>query len=332
MPPHGALSLDRAPSLIVARMKTHDALGRRLATAGRQPTGKVVRPTEARLRVLTALARHGPLPAPILYAFSPTRGYDNFRKTLRDLYHERSVHGGAYLERPFVTPRRRTDARALAVDCQPAVYRLTDAGRAALEAAYGPDDAPRGNAPLVHQLLTAATTASIELAARQAGCRYLSTHDLLADARCPEATRQAANPLRIPVDGTALIPDALFGLEYPDGRKRRFALELDRGTEPQHRSGAQRNTVQKKLSHYPTVYERGRHQHHWGFPRFVVLMLTTSEQRVQTMRSRIPRWPALFLFKAQPDLGAFWEVPTFRPELFETPWTGAHGPVDISRA
>lgn len=313
-------------------MKTHDALGRRLANAGRQPTGKIVRPTTSKLQIMRALARHGPLPAPILYAFGSIRGYDNFRKMLRDMYHERSVHGGAYLERPLLSSRRsQNDARVLALDFQPAVYQLTKAGHAALTV-HEPDYTPPQSGPLVHQILTASVTASIELAARRAGCQYLAAHDILADEKCPEETRRAQNPLKITVGGTSVIPDALFGIVYPDNRKRRFLLELDRGTESHRRSGNQRNTVAKKLDTYPKVYERELHRQVWGIPKFAVLTLTTSGERARNIMEQISRRPDLFLFKAQRTLGTFWEVPSTIPELFEEPWDSVHGPIDISQS
>jgi hypothetical protein len=97
------------------------------------------------------------------------------------------------------------------------VYDVTDAGLRALKDA-GPlrEHVPAPSGPWVHRYMTAAITASIELATiKTESIRYIFGDEILGRAQAP---------LRFPVAvagvSSNLIPDALFGLEYAiDGRK-----------------------------------------------------------------------------------------------------------------
>jgi protein involved in plasmid replication-relaxation len=195
-----------------------------------------------------------------------------------------------------------------------------------------------------HDFATGYILASIELGARQAGQRFISWLEILNRQKCPAATREAPNPFAIPYDSGPeqrhLIPDGLFGLEYPSGACF-FALETDMATE-QHRDNEMKNaTIVRKLRAYRDVIRSETFKTRFGLPSPQILIVTPSAVRMQNMLATVARladieakWPSgRFLFKAVPELArrARASLSQTRPLLAE-PWHRAHAPpCDISR-
>jgi hypothetical protein len=195
-----------------------------------------------------------------------------------------------------------------------------------------------------HDFATGYILASIELGARQAGLRFISCLEILNRQKCPAETREAPNPFAIPYDSSDgqrhLIPDALFGIEYPSGACF-FALETDMGTE-QHRDNELKNaTIVRKLRGYRQIVRSEAFKAHFGLPSPQVLTVTASVVRMHNMLATLARladmeanWPSRrFQFKAIPDLarrtGA--HLPT-TGHLLTDPWHRVQAPpCDISR-
>ncbi len=94
------------------------------------------------------------------------------------------------------------------------------------------------NGPYLHRFMTACITASIELACRDHGFKYLSQADIFGHRKCPPELAEAEHPLGLPCGDGIIIPDQLFGIDY-GGKFRFFALEADRKTiRPSATSGA----------------------------------------------------------------------------------------------
>lgn len=98
-----------------------------------------------------------------------------------------------------------------------------------------------------------------------------------------------------------LNPDAYFMLAAGDGHREHFFLEVDRGTEPITRTTWRRTHVYRKFAAYWQVY-RTRLAERVEIPSFRVLTVTTSETRVENMRTLAramdpkQKGSALFLF------------------------------------
>ncbi|WP_353533868.1 hypothetical protein [Cognatishimia sp. WU-CL00825] len=115
----------------------------------------------------------------------------------------------------------------------------------------------------------------IELEARQSPYqRFVPVDEILV--RAPETTREAANPLAIPVrlheNDTYLIPDALYGIEHDeDGEKgyRFWAIECER-TSPEHRSNQRLSSTGKKKELYTRLLRDRSYGAHWGIPNLKV--------------------------------------------------------------
>jgi hypothetical protein len=255
-----------------------DALNRRRKFAGRQPTGKRIDLTPRDLAYFAALERHGPLSAPTLFEFANHLAVNGrgHKDRLTALYHEtKTAHGGAYLERPE-QQFARLDAR-----CRPMVYELTHASRKALrETGIPPQAAMPPSGPYQHRFLTAAISASVELDAKARGQQFISSGDILRHPKCPETTRNAANPLAIRAAGRIIIPDALYGIDY-GGKFRFWALEADRGTEPLKGRGRASRYILDKIDAYQAVLKTEAYRYTWGIPILSVRIVCESTLRAE---------------------------------------------------
>jgi hypothetical protein len=106
------------------------------------------------------------------------------------------------------------------------------------------------------------------------------------------------------------VPDFAFGLTLPDGSRRNFLVEIDRGTMPVVRSDILRQTsFEEKMRAYLTAHAAKQHERQFGWKTFRVLTVTTEERRARTMidalgRLHVPHSPGapLFYFAARDGL------------------------------
>jgi hypothetical protein len=149
-----------------------------------------------------------------------------------------------------------------------------------------------GDAFINHVLATADAVVPIEAACRQHNhFRFVDTPELIAQT---SSKTDSPFPLRADVPrGKAkrkagLTPDKYFALHdesRPAGRQRRhFFCEADRGTEPVSRSTLNRQTsIVGKLITYGEIYKQKVHREKLNINSFRVLIVTTSEQRIDNM-------------------------------------------------
>ncbi|MGH1419412.1 MAG: replication-relaxation family protein [Hyphomicrobiaceae bacterium] len=119
----------------------------------------------------------------------------------------------------------------------------------------------------------------------------LSDADILRHA--PNATRHDSKPWRWPArirlpDNTLrpsiTVPDFVFGIDFADQRKRYFYFcEADRGTMPVYRSNHKNSSVVRKFETYLAGYHAGLHTSRYGIGNLRFLIVTTSQQRINTM-------------------------------------------------
>lgn len=303
-----------------------DALNRRIRFAPPQPIGKTIELEETDYLVFQAIDRHGPLPAPILFEYvrHKHRSYGTFQRRLTKLYNG-SKHVPSLLSRP---PQQFAGYEAR---YQPIFYDLLPAARTALGSRATQFSPPRTDA-FLHRAMTACVAASIEIASRQVGIRYIPKEEVLAHAKCPDATRFASNPLAIPVNVSgikAITPDDVFGFQYPNGKYRFFALEIDRKTESIERSNPGQNTFGNKVRGYFDILDRKVFGAHFGLPNLTVLTVTTNDKHAFNIAAFIalqsePRLARKFLLKVEKHFAANWRVPR-KPlaHLLGEPWINA---------
>ena len=303
-----------------------DCVGRRRRDR-RSPLGMRIGLTERDLLWLEKLHRHGPLSSTFLLAYSKRtyRSDGRAKDRLTHLYHEAGKHGGACLERPwqqFATHGARY---------HDLVYDITDAGLLALmDAGRLREHVPAPFGPWAHRYMTAAITASIELATmRTDNVRYIFGDEILG---------RAGTPLRFPVTlagvTSDLIPDALFGLEYVvAGRSlyRFFIVEADRGTEPATANGSRRRrkSYERTIHQYRVFVGKGMYKRALRLTAgMVVLNVTTSEARMRNLVALTGKLAeggrnSYMLFAALPAFGRAFRPVEVLDHLLTSPWRRA---------
>lgn len=184
------------------------------------------------LRILLALNEFELLRSTWLFAFDGGESEGRFKNLLTYLYHETG-----FIDRP---DKQRNTFNALN---SPAIYRLTDKGKTYLiSQGYEVHQTALKIGPFAHNLLASDVMADIKLAIdRTDGLRFITKQEILAGA--PAKTRSSGNPFAIPVtisyewpngkeaeEKTSYVADGWFGIEYADGSRRYFALEINHGS------------------------------------------------------------------------------------------------------
>lgn len=262
----------------------HDACGRRCRFI-RTPSSKRILLGNRDLDVLRWLYRYRYLRQSHLLALLQPKSVKRLVERLGNLYHETGL-----INRPLGIGGS-FDARAM-----PMLYEITPVGIEWLEAhgalphravtfSLRSQRAQRPQWP--HTMMIIEALLAIEQATMgRSGERFVPVDEILA--RAPEVTRQARNPLAVPVGlvGTDrkawLIPDALYGIEYDvDGDKgyRFWALECER-TSPAWRSTARSSSTMGKRAGYEALIASGAYRSHWGIPNLKLQVVRATSTAV----------------------------------------------------
>ena len=315
-------------------MKTN-TLNRRIRFGPPCPVVRHLVLTEADFILFAAIQRHGPLPSHYLYEFTRHLRKDKsyLQNRLTEFYHGDA--GGPYLTRP---PQQFASFHAR---YSHVVYDLSDRAKGLLaERGTLIAHPPRRTDPFLHRLMQACVGASLELCAGTHGLRYISRDEILTHPKIGDA-KDAKNPMALPIpsfaENSAVIPDDLFGLEYPGVGFRFFAVEIDRNTESIERKNLAYNTIGKKVEGYLTVLHDKRYRTWWGIPNLSVLLVTTSAGHAQNILAHIakqvdPRYAERFAIATEPMFGANWRVPpALISHLLEEPWRTPSGSKYIAK-
>lgn len=289
-----------------------DALRRRLRTAPPRRKIRRLSLTEADYLLFEAIDRHGPLPTHYLYEFTKhlRRDYTHLQNRLTEFYN--GDDGGPYLTRP---PQQFAGYEAR---YQHIVYELSERARCLLSEHGRSCAYPPQRGPFVHQLMMACVGASLELSLPNSGLRYISRGEILSRPTCPIETQQSKNPMALPltdIGQQALIPDDLFGIEYPGVGYRFFAVEVDRGTESVERKNLNQTALGRKVDAYLSSLRQQTYRSWWGIPNLSMLIITTSEKRLCTIRQYTARaaedrYRNRFVMECERCFGSNWRLPT----------------------
>jgi hypothetical protein len=87
---------------------------------------------------------------------------------------------------------------------------------------------------------------------------------------------------------TAFVPDHEFMLTQPDGQRRTFLVEIDRGTMPVAlRSDLRSTSVMRKLLTYDAAWRADAQTRQWGLKTFKVVIVTEGKGRANTIVAAI---------------------------------------------
>jgi len=282
-----------------------------------------------------AIDRHGPLPSNYLYAFSQhlRRDRTHLQNRLTEFYNGDAA--GAFLTRP---PQQFASYRAR---YQHLVYDLASRARQLLAERDMLTTYRRARAdPFVHRLMAACASASFELASPTLGLRYIPFQEVLDHPRCGGA-RFTANPLALPIlggIGGEIIPDLLFGLEYPGLGFRFFTVEIDRNTESIERRNLRQSAFARKVEGYVAALHNQSYRAWWGLPNLHVLTITTNathaRRLVEYLRDHVPDpMQHHFAVTADTTFGADWRVPNAPlTHLLTETWATSNGSRNLSIA
>ena len=284
----------------------------------RESRGKCLVLTERDLAIFRALGQYRYLRSTYLHAFAGGASKTRFKERLGDLFHE------GFIDRP--------EAQWRFADCRhaPAVYELGRKGREVLNGSgFNGDErhvllGAGAHRQFEHSVMLCDIVASIELAARASSMlRFIPMAEIVAKA--PD--KASAGRLRLPVRKgvhECLVPDALFGLAYiSDARPsyRFFALEADRSSMPIRRAAARGTSLVDKSIAYQKFLAEGNHKRLIGVPNLLVLLVSTSAARVESLMNISPSDPR-FLCKAIKPCGL--REPA--AHLLLDPWNRAGSP------
>jgi Replication-relaxation len=143
---------------------------------------------------------------------------------------------------------------------------------------------------LLHTLAVADVRVALAVACRtHPGICLQDREQLLASL--PEPTRKERFPwtmrVRIQHSGACLdlgiTPDHAFALFLPDGRRRPFLVECDRGSMPIERAMLSQTSMLRKFLAYETAHSLRIHERQFGWKNFRVLTITSSAERARNM-------------------------------------------------
>lgn len=312
-----------------------DALSRRLRFAPPNPIARRMVLSEPDYLTFEAINRHGPLPTHYLYQFTKhlRKDYSQLQNRLTDFYN------GTQTQRPYLV-RPPQQFASFEARYQHIVYDLASKAKIALaERGTLARYSPKRIDPFLHQLMGACVAASIELSAPLKGLRYIPREEILTHPKC-RAALQAGNPMAIPLLGignrSSLMPDDLFGLEYPGPGFRFFAVEIDRNTESIERRSLDQNAFGRKVAGYLQILRNQAYRDWWGIPNLHILTVTTNATHARNIidfvqRQADPAFAERFAFASEPGFGANWRVPRSVLSLLDNPWITASAEKDISR-
>jgi len=244
------------------------------------------------------------------------RSVDRANDRLRCLFH------AGYIDRP----RAQLDYYPTAGSA-PMTYALADRGARLLRERDGIKVANpevsrnnrRSGRPFIeHQIEIVNFQVALQRAVRNhPGLRVIPPAEIKAASRQPMQTSRAPFALRANLShrGTVreinVVPDVIFGLELPDGSRRYFLLEIDRGTMPIVRSRFDQTSFEKKMHTYLAAHSAKQHERLFGWKAFRVLTITTDHDRMRSMIGALRRLhvryspgASLFLFCTFDDLRA----------------------------
>ena len=301
-----------------------DALGRRARTAPpNRRVGRLIL-TDADYALFEAIDRHGPLPTPYLYEFNRhlRRDYTHLQNRLTEFYN--GDVGGSYLTRP---PQQFA---AYEARYQHLVYDLTHRARTLVAERGTLTRAARRTDPFVHRLMCACVSASFELAASGHRLRYIGLSEILGRPAAMTA-REAVNPLALPTGLSGqptVVPDMVFGLEYPGAGFRFFAVECDRNTESIERRNLRQSAFGRKLLAYGAALDAETYRTWWGIPNLHILTVTTSALHAHNILSAVVRHVErhhqhAFAVSVDTTFGANWRVPSAPlSSMLSSAWDG----------
>jgi hypothetical protein len=287
------LSINGMPAMSITAIET--TRRPRFSRSDRSPAFRL---TERDIEIVRQVARHRLLRSTHVSQLLAAP-HKKILERLTALYH------ACYLDRP----RGQLEYHVHGGGSAPLVYALGKTGARLLSLREGMEDVDvewthknreTGREFIQHTLAIADVRVALALACRAHGSVTLMQPDDLLPS-LPLETRAARNPwawrTNVQHDGElqdiGLQPDYVFALRLPDGRRRAFLVECDRGTMPVKRSSLGQSSMLRKFLAYESTRQRGLHTERFRWKNFRVLVVTANVERAANIRALIERTASL---------------------------------------
>lgn len=232
----------------------------------------------------------------------------------------RLFHAG-YVDRPRAQLDRYPDCGSAAMVYALAIggaRRLTECdGTTFSRADWSRKNESAGRPFIEHELAIMDFYVALHSATRgRKDVALLHPHALVAGSSgpLPDARKLFALNVQLSDNGVShtvgLVPDLAFGLRFPDGSRRCFLVEIDRGTMPITRSDSRQTSFARKMRAYLAAHAAKLHEYRFGWKTFRVLTVTTEQSRLRSMIEALRTFPAsaagaeLFWFALRAELAA----------------------------
>lgn len=220
------------------------------------------------------------------------------------------------------------------------VYEITDKGMKYLdEEVYEATNLTREQFDLPkknfrHDMMICDLLQSIELGTQGTGCRFITQSEILEKSPIPDPLKF---PASIHYQGTRFAtygrPDAVFGIEYPNGKTRLYILEAEHAGALKRKKSRHLSSTFKKILVYEDVQKQKIVYKHLRKHNFNVLFGCATRGRIKNAIAEITAHygtNALCLFAYMPTHESISKSPEPRPELFTGLWErGGLDPVSI---
>jgi hypothetical protein len=280
--------------------------------------------TAKKVELLTVLARYKYLRSTYLSALLDHRSQDGLRRSLRSLY------DNGLIDKPEAQLRGYNSLYT------PDIYCIDTKGIDTLaERGISPDyvthlHRQKNDAPVhqfAHDMMICDTLASIEVGCREAGLRFIPWTEIIARTTAPKPMKLActvAHDFGTHRENfeTHLVPDALFGVQYRDGKVAFFALECERRS-PKDVKKLTRSSSLKKLIGYRDIIRRGEYKDQLAIRNLRVLMVAptpTMMRNILDLAERVVGPSPVFLFNVMPVQEDLYKAPPPNPALFTDEW------------
>ncbi len=313
-----------------AKTKTKDSIGRRKRFRPTS-TGKYLAPNGTAIEIFKLLVRYPYLSSRALYALTPIEqrpSYQRFQSLLTKLYHEHNTaHGDRYLGRP------EEQMRSMTVNHTDLVYSLRKPARLAL-LDHG---LPKKDSSLIdsgqlasfpHGMMLCEVMASIEIGIQNdPRAKIVTQAEILEHAKLSSlgievnVSHKFSPQSSTQTNSFALIPDALFGINY-SGKFLFFALEVENKGRCNTKDIRYSSYLRKVLG-YQYMFEKNRYQKHYNIPNLLVLSVGPQRHRMELMKqtaATIGSTHDQFLFRHHPVFGSREEAPQPSGAFFQDPW------------
>ncbi|HTB63718.1 MAG TPA: replication-relaxation family protein [Opitutales bacterium] len=250
--------------------------------------------TERDLEILRQVARHRFLDSRQISLLVGGSTQQVLRR-LQRLFHQ------GYLDRPHAQIAYYSEDGS-----RPMVYALASTGARAIGVASHRrpryDNRNLKQLYMQHTLRVADVMVAFTRASREAEAPRLLLEEDLAPDKSPSKAFQWAVTVKYGSESKRVgtFPDRVFALESPANHERVFYfVEADRATMPVSRHSLNQSSIWRKFLAYEATWSQKIHESRFGTKRFRVLLVTTSQERLDHLVaacSKLPRGHGLFLF------------------------------------